>query len=126
VVPSIGAKLQLAQLILLLYRSVCHVAAPLPAQNLVVIWSGLTIQPMAMLAALVSHSAPYVTLARKRIIDPLTVIRSAFGPAEAHRSWAGDPEKLFTVANEEDRLNVGPKLISEGKVAFGVSRRQPV
>jgi hypothetical protein len=81
---------------------------------------------MATLTALLSCLAPYITLARERIIDPLTVVHSAFGPMEAHRSWTGDPEKLFTVANEEDRLNVGLMLISKGKVAFGVSRRQPV
>ncbi|KIM74262.1 hypothetical protein PILCRDRAFT_828428 [Piloderma croceum F 1598] len=108
--PGIGAKLQLVPLTILL---VC-----------LLIYS-LTILPMTMLAATGSRSIPYVTLARERIINPLTVIHSAFEHIDARRTWTNDPEKLFSTAKEEDRLNVGPMLTDDGAITFGISRRRP-
>ncbi len=127
--PGIGAKLQLAPLTLLLvclliYGFVCCI--PSTAYTyLILIGSSLTILPMTVLAATGSRSIPYVTLARERIINPLTVIHSAFEPVDVRRTWTNDPEKLFSVAKEEDRLNVGPMLTDEGAITFGVSRRRP-
>jgi len=108
--PGIGAKLQLAPLTLLLVCLLIYC---------------LTVLPLTVLAATGSRSMPYVTLARDRIINPLTVIQSAFEPIDARRTWTNDPEKLFSVAKEEDRLNVGPMLTEEGDIMFGVSRRRP-
>jgi hypothetical protein len=81
---------------------------------------------MAIVAALGSYSTPYVPLARMRLLDPLTVIHSAFGPMEVGRSWKDDTKKLFSFASEEDRLNVGPMLMDQGDIAFGVSRTRPI
>lgn len=86
----------------------------------------LTILPIAVIAALGSSSIPYMTLARERLVDPLTVVHTAFDPMEVPRSWKDSSEKLFSVANEEDRLNIGPMLVNEGSVAFGISRRRPI
>src|ERR1700734_3140003 len=129
-VPGIGAKLQLAPLTILLvclliYRFVLSSCASTAYTNLISIGSSLTILPMTVLAATGSRSIPYVTLARERIINPLTVIHSAFEPMDARRTWTNDPEKLFSTAKEEDRLNVGPMLADEGAISFGVSRRRP-
>ena len=91
--------------------------------NLILIGSSLTILPMTVLAATGNRSIPYVSLARERIINPLTVIHSAFEPMDA-RTWINDPEESFSPAKEEDRLNVGPMLMDNGAIAFGVSRRR--
>jgi hypothetical protein len=81
---------------------------------------------LAASAAFRSHSTPYVRLARERVIDPLTVIHTAFDIADAQRSWEESATKLFSTAGDEDRLNIGPVLVDEGKTAFGISTRQPV
>lgn len=81
---------------------------------------------MTVFAALASRSILYVPLARRRLVEPLTVIRSAFDPAAADRSWEESAINLFSVAGEEDRLNIGPMLTDEGNTEFGVSRKQPV
>ena len=86
----------------------------------------LTILPIAVIATLGSSSIPYMTLARERLVDPLTVVHTAFDPMEVPRSWKDSSEKLFSAANEEDRLNIGPMLVNEGSVAFGISRRRPI
>jgi hypothetical protein len=81
---------------------------------------------MAAIEALRSHSTPYVRLARERVIDPLTVIQSAFDIVDVQRSWEESAIKLFSVAGDEDRLNIGPMLVDEGNTVFGISRRRPV
>lgn len=80
---------------------------------------------MTVFAVIASCSTPYATLARERLVDPFTVIHSAFDPVGVHRSWEESATKLFSVASEEDRLNVGPMLVDEGGTAFGVSRKRP-
>jgi hypothetical protein len=42
------------------------------------------------------------------------------------RSWEESAIKLFSVAGDEDRLNIGPMLVDEGNTVFGISRRRPV
>lgn len=86
----------------------------------------LTTLPITVIAALGSFSTPYMTLARERLVDPLTVVHTAFDPMEVPRSWKDSSEKLFSSATEEDRLNIGPILTDEGSIAFGISRRRPI
>ena len=69
---------------------------------------------------------PYVTLARQRLTDPLTVVHSAFGRMEARKTWNDSPDKMFSVEDEEDRLNVGPVELDNGDMAFGITRRKPL
>ena len=86
----------------------------------------LTILPMTIFAALASRSKLHVALARQRLIDPLTVVHSAFDSVEGDRTWESSTTKLFSVASDKDRLNVGPMFMGEGATAFGVSRKRLV
>jgi hypothetical protein len=79
-----------------------------------------------MLAVRGYRSAPYVALARQRLVDPFTVIYSAFDCVDVDRSWEESTTKLFSIAGDEDRLNVGPMLIDGGDAVFGVSKKIPV
>ena len=88
--------------------------------------NSLTTLPITVIAALGSSSTPYMALARERLVDPLTVVHTAFDPMEAPRSWKHSSEKLFSAATEEDRLNIGPMLMDEGSISFGISRRRPI
>lgn len=64
----------------------------------------------------------YVSVARNWLINPLTVIYSAFGPANAEGTWEDSTKQLFEDEGEEDRLNIGPTVTDDGIIAFGVSR----
>jgi hypothetical protein len=79
-----------------------------------------------MLAVRGYRSTPYVALARQRLVDPFTVIYSAFDRVDVDRSWEESNTKLFSVASDEDRLNVGPMLIDDGDAVFGVFKKIPV
>jgi hypothetical protein len=134
-VPGIGSKLQLAPLILLLvalllYRYVIYIPHEILVTCNHLMFMGvalsLTILPMAAFAALASRSKLHVTLARQRLIDPLTVVHSAFDSVEGDRTWENSTTKLFSIASDKDRLNVGPMFMDDGVTVFGVSRKRPV
>jgi hypothetical protein len=45
---------------------------------------------------------------------------------EARKTWDDSPDKMFSVEDEEDRLNVGPVELDNGDMAFGITRRKPL
>jgi hypothetical protein len=85
----------------------------------------LTALIIAVLAQAGEVSVPYVNLARERLTDPLTVVHSAFGHMEARKTWSDSPDRMFSVEDEGDRLNVGPIELGNGDIAFGITRRKP-
>ncbi|KAJ7348822.1 hypothetical protein DFH08DRAFT_1079265 [Mycena albidolilacea] len=107
VVPILGSRFPLVLLVLILAWLVAYCALVL----------FLTIS-----AVLASSASPYTLLARSRLADPLTAVHTAYGRAEAHRTWERSAQRLFSVETGLDRLSVGPTTSSAGGLAFGVSR----
>jgi CubicO group peptidase (beta-lactamase class C family) len=85
--------------------------------------NSLTVFVITVHAVLRSASTPYVALARDRLIDPLTLVHTAFGSTESQQTWKANSKRLFSNECDQDRLNVGPIHCASGGIAFGVSSK---
>ncbi|KAJ7193431.1 hypothetical protein GGX14DRAFT_405497 [Mycena pura] len=107
VVPNVGSRFRLV---------------PLGLFAIVMALYGLIALFLTFQALRATSAQAYASLARMRLMDPLTMINAAYGPLDASRTWKEDSKALFGVEGEQDRLNVGPTTLPDGSVAFGVSR----
>ncbi|KAJ7826620.1 hypothetical protein B0H13DRAFT_2120793 [Mycena leptocephala] len=109
------------------FNVVSHVGSrfPLAPLGLLAIFMalyGLMALFLTFLALRATSVQADTSIARMRLMDPLTMIHAAYGPMDASRTWKDDSKALFGVEGEQDRLNVGPMALPDGSVAFGVSK----
>ncbi|KAF7345593.1 hypothetical protein MVEN_01578100 [Mycena venus] len=107
IVPNVGSRFPLAPLGLLVIFMALY---------------GMMALFLTFLALRATSVQAYASIARLRLMDPLCMIHAAYGPMEASKTWKDDSKALFGVEGEQDRLNIGPMALPDGKVGFGVSR----